>query len=260
MSCLIVAGFHRSGTSAVARTLALAGLTLGEDLLGSEPSNPYGHFEDNEVIAIHQTTLEVNGFDWKVREPFDPYVPERVWRSINRLIARREATGRPWGFKDPRVCLFLKLWLHALPEAKVLVVYRRPADVIRSLHKRHSRQLVVGKGRGDVHRDFWIEPDLAARMWATYHEMLLATLPPERNVHFLDFADRDAVVGVVETVNHRCLGLDQSHPHALDPALGVSEPGSIGVRDAALVDRIDELWAALNERSRTQARRSETVP
>ena len=54
MNPLIVAGFHQSGTSAIARSLHLGGLFLGDDLLGSEPSNPYGHFEDNEVITIHQ--------------------------------------------------------------------------------------------------------------------------------------------------------------------------------------------------------------
>ena len=86
MTPLIIAGFHRSGTSAVARTLALSGLHLGDDLLGSEPSNPYGHYEDNEVIAIHQTLLDVNGLDWKLRESFEPFVPERVWVQVSDLV------------------------------------------------------------------------------------------------------------------------------------------------------------------------------
>jgi len=38
---LIVAGFHRSGTSLVCQVLHRAGLFLGYDLLGAVFSNPY---------------------------------------------------------------------------------------------------------------------------------------------------------------------------------------------------------------------------
>ena len=47
---LIVAGFHRSGTSLVCQLLHRAGLFLGYDLLGPAFSNPHGHFEDTEVL------------------------------------------------------------------------------------------------------------------------------------------------------------------------------------------------------------------
>lgn len=251
MKPLIIAGFHRSGTSAVARSLALAGLHLGDDLLGSEPSNPHGHFEDNEVIEIHQTLLDVNGLDWKVRRPFDPYVPNRVWDAMSALVRRRSSTGRPWGFKDPRVCLFLPLWLHVAPEARVLVVYRRPAEAIRSLHMRHSRQLVVAKGRGEVHREFWGEPDLAARMWCTYHRMLLAALPDPAQTHVADFGDRESIAGVVGTVNRRwSLGLDEHERGALDPSLGTGNVAPVEVRDRLLLDEIEALWAELSRRAR----------
>ena len=246
MTPLIIAGFHRSGTSAVARSLALAGLHLGDDLLGSEPSNPHGHFEDNEVIDIHQTLLDVNGCDWKVRRPFDPYVPDRTWRAMEALLRRRRARGRPWGFKDPRVCLFLSLWLHLEPEARVLVVYRRPAEAIRSLHMRHSLQMVVGKGRGEVHRDFWKEPDLGARMWLAYHRTLLDSLPTPARTHVLDFGDRGAVGPIVETLNRRWdLGLDEDHDEALDPDLGHARVDPVGVRDPVLAEEIDAVWAEL---------------
>lgn len=248
MKPLVVAGFHRSGTSAVARSLALAGLHLGDDLLGSEPSNPHGHYEDNEIIDIHQDLLEVNGLDWKVRTPFDPFVPDRVWRAMTELVRRRSGSGRPWGFKDPRVCLFLPLWLHVVPEARVLVVYRRPAEAIRSLHMRHSRQLVVAKGRGEVHREFWSEPDLGVRMWCAYHRMLLTALPASPRTMVVDFGDRAAVAGIVGAVNRRWdLGLDENERGALDPSLGASRVAPVEVRDPALLADVGEIWAELTE-------------
>ena len=248
MNPLIVAGFHRSGTSAIARSLHLAGLHLGDDLLGSEPSNPHGHFEDNEVIAIHQHILEVNGTDWKSHEPFNPYVPEASWIAIGQLVRRRTATGRPWGFKDPRVCLLLPLWLHVLPSARVLVVFRNPGEVVRSLHMRHSRQLAEHRGPGDVHRDFWAITDLAVRMWINYHRTLLAALPSFEHVHVVDFGDRSAVASVAKTVETQwSLGLKASMGAGLDPDLGQGSVDPVRVIDPSLVDDVDELWHTLRQ-------------
>ena len=53
-SVLLVAGFHRSGTSVVTDLLQRSGLYVGEELLDPAPSNPYGHFEDTEVVDIHE--------------------------------------------------------------------------------------------------------------------------------------------------------------------------------------------------------------
>ena len=56
-SVLVVAGFHRSGTSLVTEILSRAGLFVGDDLIGANPSNPYGHFEDREVVRLHDRLL-----------------------------------------------------------------------------------------------------------------------------------------------------------------------------------------------------------
>ncbi len=54
---LIIAGFHRSGTSVTAQLLHGAGLFLGYELLEALPSNPYGHFEDREVVELDRQIL-----------------------------------------------------------------------------------------------------------------------------------------------------------------------------------------------------------
>ena len=66
---LIIGGFHRSGTSATARLLHRAGLFLGYELLEALPSNPYGHFEDREVVDLHRHILNGNEQTWLVDEP-----------------------------------------------------------------------------------------------------------------------------------------------------------------------------------------------
>jgi hypothetical protein len=250
MNPLIVAGFHRSGTSAIARSLHLGGLFLGDDLLGTEPSNPHGHFEDNEVISIHQEILELSGTDWKSHESFETYVPARLWDALRGFVnsrrEREQRTGEAWGFKDPRVCLLLPIWLHLLPEANVLIVFRNPAECVRSLHMRHSRQLAAHRGPGYVHRDFWSITDLGVRMWIHYHRMLLSSLPDSSRVHAVNFGDRDSVAGVVSAVNDRWeMGLDEAHETALDPSLGATRVDPVRVIDKDLIVEATTVWNEL---------------
>jgi hypothetical protein len=71
---IVIAGFHRSGTSSAAQLLHTAGLFVGDDLVGKMPYNPYGHYEDREVLAIHDQILRDNGFNWQVAESFVPMI------------------------------------------------------------------------------------------------------------------------------------------------------------------------------------------
>src|ERR687896_198189 len=83
---LIVAGFHRSGTSLVCQLLHRAGLFLGYNLLGPAFSNPHGHFEDTEILEIHQQILADNGHTWLVSEPFLPVITEPHWQGLRRIV------------------------------------------------------------------------------------------------------------------------------------------------------------------------------
>ena len=159
---LIIAGFHRSGTSATARLLHRAGLFLGYELLEALPSNPYGHFEDREIVNLHTRILADNEQTWAVDEPFLPVVVQQRWQLMRRIIDRRNSEHRLWGFKDPRACLFMMLWKHLLPDAKVLIVYRHFSGSTYSLGQRHSSDMFLGRGSELVHRRFWEEPDYRA--------------------------------------------------------------------------------------------------
>ncbi len=170
---LIVAGFHRSGTSFTAQTLHHHGLFLGDELLGAAPSNPYGHFEDRQVVTIHENLLRENSTTWQVDRPLLPAVRRATWNEIERLVATRRSKHAFWGFKDPRVCLFLGLWRHVMPEARVLAVYRPFWASIRSLHRRHGRQHAEGLPPTDVHMRFFEEPDLALRMWINHNQAIV---------------------------------------------------------------------------------------
>jgi hypothetical protein len=47
-----------------------------------------------------------------------------------------------WGFKDPRLCVVLPLYLKLFPKAQVVHIRRNPNDVAASLGKRKKRMSV----------------------------------------------------------------------------------------------------------------------
>jgi hypothetical protein len=171
---IIVAGFHRSGTSSATQLLHAAGLFVGDDLIGALPYNPYGHYEDREVVRIHDQILRENGLTWQAVEEFVPVIRGRWWTAMERFVERRRGEHRLWGFKDPRVCLFLPAWKHLMSGAKVLIVYRQVAHCTDSLSRRHALELFTASGPAELHRRFFAVPDLAPRMWLAYNQALIA--------------------------------------------------------------------------------------
>jgi hypothetical protein len=170
---IIVAGFHRSGTSSVAQLLHAAGLFLGDDLIGAMPYNPYGHYEDRTVVRIHDQILQDNGVNWQVTEQPLWAIGRDRWAGMEQFVAQRRLQHRLWGFKDPRVCLFLPAWKHLLPDCKVLITYRPVSDCSYSLARRHALELFTRSGPAEVHRRFFTIPDLAPRMWLAHNRALV---------------------------------------------------------------------------------------
>lgn len=244
---ILVAGFHRSGTSAVARALHTAGLHLGDELLGAESANPYGHFEDVSVIAAHDDALGRVGQTWKSPDTHTDASDEILRDKIRSLVRQRDRSGRPWAVKDPRLCLFLRAWLDAAPSANVIVVFRRPADAVASLHRRHVRRFVDTRAIDPSDRAFWETPDLGVKLWIHYHEQLLSQLPPRDRVLALNFSDRTSIERLPTTLAQRWgIPVTTTEPVLLDPLLGTQSTDAIEVRDTALIERARHVWGELS--------------
>ena len=169
---LVVIGMHRSGTSLAASLLENAGLDIGDRLMEGNWSNPRGHFEDMDFIEFQREALVRLGLHqdgWLVSEL--PELPQDLVDRARALVDRKQATGRPWGWKDPRTVLFLPLWSSLVPDATFAIVYRAPWEVVESLYR-----------RGDA--AFADDPELAVKVWFHYNRSLLtfALAAPERCV------------------------------------------------------------------------------
>jgi len=159
---LIICGMHRSGTSFVASLVAGAGVHLGDELLEASPGNPRGHFEDVGILDFHRQALVANGI---VSEGYTTQPTVELTPSLRRLaaalLAARSGHGRTWGWKEPRTTLFLDAWRALVPDARFLLVFRKPWEVVDSLYR-----------RGET--TFRLNPPFALDVWLHYNRLLLA--------------------------------------------------------------------------------------
>lgn len=157
-TCLLIAGMHRSGTSALARVLSLLGADLPRTLMeGSEAnraSNAKGHWESEPMARLSDMVLDSAGTDWRSPEP----VATSWYRSARFREMREKAVellqeefGRSpfFVFKDPRVCKLMPFWLDALDHfgatPRVVSILRSPLEVAASLHARNGFDLSIGQ-------------------------------------------------------------------------------------------------------------------
>ncbi len=143
---LLVLGMHRSGTSAVAGALRLAGFDLGADLLQPAADNPRGFWEHAGVVGIHERLLAALDREWN-----DPRELPAGWVSgeparaaadeLEALLRAEFGTSARWAVKDPRMCRLLPLWWPILQRMGVrpaaLFVVRDPREVAASLAARN---------------------------------------------------------------------------------------------------------------------------
>ena len=155
---ILVAGMHRSGTSAVTRILSILGCDLPKTLLASHPSNERGFWESPEIVQINRQILVSAGSnleEWRADEwrEFDSRwysspVANQFRERVQAVLDREFGDSRLFVIKDPRLCRLLPFWLDALERfgAQPLVVspIRNPLDVAESLRKRDGIDRAIG--------------------------------------------------------------------------------------------------------------------
>lgn len=142
---------HRSGTSLIAGVLRILGVNLGENLMGSAPSNELGHFEHSEINLINDAVLkqlnsswddanELPDF-WHKREDILPYKQQ-----IKDIIGRDFAKSPLFCIKDPRISILLPIYLNIFAELDIeplfIIMKRDAAEISKSLYQRNDFSLI----------------------------------------------------------------------------------------------------------------------
>ena len=150
-SMLLIAGMHRSGTSALTRVLSLSGATLPKSLLAPvKEENEKGFWESQKIMEFHDKALEASGTDWNSLHsvPIQWFSSDEALSykvQLIRLIESEFGCFEIGVIKDPRICKLAPLWQAALTDmgiaTHVIIPIRNPIEVARSLEARNGYSL-----------------------------------------------------------------------------------------------------------------------
>ena len=135
-------GMHRTSTSLIARKLHQSDIHMGSQFIKTDELNPKGYYEDIEFVNLNKYLLKLAGGDWynippewKILKLANEPRPASL---IKKLVQKRVRMYDRWGFKDPRTCLTIRLYLPYLPEHYIYASFRSPKDIAVSLNRCHN--------------------------------------------------------------------------------------------------------------------------
>lgn len=149
---VIVAGMHRSGTSALTRVLSILGAELPKTLMQAGADNPKGFWESTQVADLNESLLSSLGSSWDdvlaflLRRDGLRNQPHTIGR-IAEVLGSEFSLTQLFVLKDPRLALLLDAWVAAFKEkqlaARIVIAVRNPLEVASSLAARN--QFSVGR-------------------------------------------------------------------------------------------------------------------
>jgi hypothetical protein len=151
---ILVAGMHRSGTSALTRVLSLLGARLPANVTPPiEGDNGSGFWEPLRIAQLHDEVLASAGLTWHDVSSFPRswYASDGAFEFKRRLLAllvQEFGDSRLFVIKDPRLCRVLPLWIDPLTELRCdprfVLPFRNPLEVAASLQRRDGFSLAHG--------------------------------------------------------------------------------------------------------------------
>ncbi|MBT9292491.1 sulfotransferase family protein [Prosthecodimorpha staleyi] len=144
---LVVLGMHRSGTSALAGSLAALGAGTPARLMRPARFNPRGYWEPVAIVAVHDEILSAIEIEWSSWRS----VPAAWFRSdmaaryraiLSDLVLSEYGASPLFVVKDPRMCRLLPLWHRVFAGLGIapafLIALRHPLAVAASLERREG--------------------------------------------------------------------------------------------------------------------------
>ena len=144
---VVVAGMHRSGTSAVTQVLAGLGCALPKTLMEGDSHNEGGYWESPKIADLNDAILASAGSSWDDWEKLDPAwyessVAEGFYNQAVATLGDQFGESPLFVLKDPRICRLLPFWKEALARfgasVRIVVPLRNPMEVAASLKKRDA--------------------------------------------------------------------------------------------------------------------------
>ena len=186
---IAILGMHRSGTSVVAQLVQALGAYAGQpdELTPPDMFNPTGYWEHKDVVQLDTDTLAELHATWTDVEHAD--VAQLSSNKRAAFVARAKTIVRSleghgaFLLKDPRMALLFPLWREALREPVVVIAWRDPAAVARSIAKRDQRPLLASLALWEhYNRTLLRDSEGLPRVLIAYDELLANPMQVAREV------------------------------------------------------------------------------
>lgn len=129
-SPIFITGIERSGSSIIGRIVNLSGAFAG---------NITDMYENIQIKKLLDSYYELLGVDKKGQYPLPDtkrlIIPTNWEQKVEGVVATEMRMDRPWMLKGSRLCQTWPVWHYAFPNAKWIIVRRRPGDIIDSCLK-----------------------------------------------------------------------------------------------------------------------------
>lgn len=143
---IVVAGMHRSGTSALTRVISLLGAQLPDNLMpASADFNASGFWESVDIADFNDALLAALQSRWDDVLPVDLQLLTSTQRAqfedqARLLLQSNFAKTDLFVLKDPRMGRLLPFWLPVIRSQSItpsiVIPFRHPLEVAASLHRR----------------------------------------------------------------------------------------------------------------------------
>lgn len=148
-----VLGMHRSATSLTANILFNYGMYAGpeEDLLEANKSNEHGFFENKNVFLLNEAIWCEHGIYSSscITKRINLFKETKYKDEIEGIIQdlfENSKKNQDIFIKDPRMCLIEPLWRKEIHKYKleenIIIVFRHPFEVAKSLQKRDNMNFI----------------------------------------------------------------------------------------------------------------------
>ena len=170
---ILVAGVHRSGTSMCARILNEIGFNISQDLLGSNSSNIYGHYECKKLIAANESLNKHNNITWQdVDEKKLDFIETENLKVLKKFY-KKYHDNDTFILKDPRSNIYLDHLSNYMNISNFIICFRKPIDYLYSILFRHANNIYENKPSIKYDNKFFDGSRLAEKIYNYHNEHIL---------------------------------------------------------------------------------------
>ena len=148
-TCVFILGMHRSGTSLLGGLLNIVGVSYGSlSLKVMKEINAYGFFENVKIKDFNEEFFSLNNSSWHdiINDVQCDNLPKN--NKLKEIILDQFPTEEVFFIKDPRICILFPIYEKVLEDLnidiKVIIPYRHPIEVARSLEARDEFSMEKG--------------------------------------------------------------------------------------------------------------------